>query len=100
MNKNEMAGMSLSHATLRNEDLIPSFTEFLEHNFPVEYADILADKDYYYILEFGYYDSETAYYLLESLFDILDEIAPSDHYFGAHFGDGSLFGFWQNEDEF
>lgn len=100
MDKKEMENLSLSHATLLNEDLIPAFAEFLEQNFPLEYSEIVNDEDYYYILEFGDYDSETAYYLLETLFDTLDIVSPDGTIFGAHEGDGSDFGFWRYEDEF
>tara|TARA_Y100000310_G_scaffold275814_1_gene292541 strand:+ start:92 stop:355 length:264 start_codon:yes stop_codon:yes gene_type:complete len=31
---------------------------------------------------------------LEELCDVLNDLAPGDHYFGAHEGDGSDFGFW------
>ena len=93
-----LKNFSLSHGTLLNDDLIPAFYEFLESiNFKAA-DEIYNDVDYYYILEFGHYDSETAYYLLDELFDKLNELAPDGYYFGAHPGDGSDFGFWQLDD--
>ena len=43
-------------------------------------------------------DAEALSRLVESLFNILDSIAPDGTYFGAHPGDGSDFGFWPYED--
>lgn len=88
---------TVSHGTLRNEDLIPDFFDALESYVPDKAQEIKSDKDYYYILEFGHYDTETAYYLLEDLIDCLNDIAPEGYYFGAHIGDGSDFGFWPIE---
>jgi len=39
-------------------------------------------------------DDEDAQYMLEELFDALDDHAPPFCYFGANVGDGSDFGFW------
>ena len=98
MNTNNFKGLSLSHGTLLNDDLIPTFEEFLELHAPDVLKEIKSDEDYYYILEFGRYDGETAYWLLDVLFDKLNDLAPEGYYFGAHPGDGSDFGFWQLED--
>lgn len=95
------------HATLRPEDLIPAFMEELERRsiraasrITSEYA---ADGWPYSMSGLHYGDpftkkqSELAPHLLEDLFDALNEVAPEGHYFGAHMGDGSDFGFWQGE---
>ena len=91
-------GSSISHATLRDEDLIPAFEEVLDAA-GVEYdrpsavnmlllGQPLTDDE----LE------EAGYYLNETLFDLLDGIAPDGTCFGAHPGDGSDFGFWEVEE--
>jgi hypothetical protein len=44
-------------------------------------------------------DDEGTSELLERLFDEMQTIAPEGHYFGAHEGDGSDFGFWPAEQD-
>lgn len=42
-------------------------------------------------------ETDRAGWLMEDLYDALDECAPDGHYFGAHPGDGADFGFWEAE---
>ena len=44
-------------------------------------------------------DVQVSYFLMEVLFDALDDLSPQGHYFGSHPGDGSDFGFWPIEEE-
>ena len=82
-----LAGQSLSHATLKPDDLIESFTSFLDtYGVKYETGDLRIPD-------------EADWFLNETLFDLLNEIAPPNHYFGAHPGDGSDFGFWEIEDD-
>ena len=82
---------SVIHGTHRPQDLIPAFLQFwdatgktlAEYN----YAKNLDDDD-------EWWDSEMCNWFLHDLFERLNDIAPTDHYFGAHPGDGSDFGFW------
>lgn len=98
-------GISVSHGTMRDIDLIPSFLSVLEL---VEYPGISAYRiewdeieksrkqdghNYWCICK--YCDSS---YLMEDVWDALMEIAPDGCYFGAHPGDGSDYGFWKEED--
>ena len=95
------ANQTVSRATLRNEDLIEDWTGVLE---AVQYAGLLAIKEEYQsvyaALENGavYIPDELAedasFLVNEALWDAMQDIAPKDCFFGAHEGDGSLFGFW------
>ncbi len=87
---------SVSTCTMRSEDLVPAFMDCLmdldigtatmiEKEYPEMFGD---DPDY---------GSDDADELLEALFDALDACAPEGHYFGAHPGDGSDYGFWEIE---
>jgi hypothetical protein len=93
---------TVSHGTLRTQDLLQSFSETLEQYRPgnplvIEARRALED-----------WDSETdsiirnaaAADLLNEIQDRLNEVAADfGGYFGAHEGDGSDFGFWQHNNE-
>lgn len=91
---------SVSHGTMRPQDLIPRFLDVLRGLNAPEYVQLTTSP-------FGaipahaqedendeWWQSEEANYLLEDLFDILDHYAPPYCYFGAQEGDGSDYGFW------
>lgn len=89
---------SISHGTLRTEDLLEAFADELEiigigHDGEIKEArELLAiGAD-----EWSDEQQEHAAYLInEVLIDALNEYAPPHTYFGAHEGDGSDFGFWR-----
>ena len=106
---------SVSHATMRPQDLIVEFWEFLESDEFPEFKSIREDintkvKDFtngnWDMFNHTHFkeltdddlmdNAEDALrdQLLEWLFDALDEIAPDGYYFGAHIGNGSDYGFW------
>ena len=107
---------SVSHGTMREEDLIPAFMSALDDilneritsgkDSPEEVAEVGALHDKLGVIERrmeapGYYDSEEAGWDLDWLFDTLDEHAPEGCYFGAIEGDGSDYGFWRDiEDDY
>lgn len=101
---------TISHGTMLMEDLIPDFLSALDairedQSFAVDSHTPEAIAQYAHeddalgaiernMREPGYYDSESAYWDLESLFEMLDNRAPTGYYFGAHEGDGSDYGYW------
>lgn len=93
---------TVSHATVRNEDLIPAFCYELEYHAKqnnnqghLALVEEIRDR----MGKPGYYDSDDADYdLNEDLFDALNEYAPEGCYFGSHPGNGSDYGFWEHED--
>ena len=88
---------SVIHGTHRPQDLIPAFLavirstpEYLQISVP-SYATEDESSDWW--------DGEECFFILEELFDVLDSYSPTNHYFGAHQGDGSDFGYWYFEAE-
>ena len=103
---------SVSHATLRNEDLIPTFLQTLDSiiedlRVGTDEDKILAEQVAEEIAEIeadleskpDYFKSEGADHDLQTLMMELDTLAPDGYYFGAHPGDGADIGFWPVEDE-
>ena len=83
---------SISHGTLRNEDLLEAFAYELACLADIDdkqAAELVRDARA--VTDF---DSEQASELVEALLDALNELAPAFCYFGTHEGDGSDFGFW------
>lgn len=90
---NENIG-SVSHGTMRPEDLIPVFIAHLpagthRDTYQAAFENLTGDPD----------RAEQEQWLLEDLFDALDGLAPAGHSFGAHPGDGSDYGWWPIEDD-
>lgn len=107
MKKTTAYWRSISHGTMRNEDLITRFADELEYyainngnnddlKFIEELDKRMLDDEGEYIEE--YWDNEEASLDLESLFERLDAYSPAYGYFGSHHGDGSDYGFWLSED--
>lgn len=87
---------TVSHGTMRNEDLIPCFADVL-FSLPkgtAHFGGLICDAS-----SVTDYQSEDSALILEMLFDALDYMAPEGYYFGAHPGDGSDYGFWPVDDE-
>lgn len=108
---------SLTHGTLRPEDLIPAFMSALDalanqNRYTGDGDELTLTRlngrvdDLLGALERALGDDHAAFYetsdcvddYLADLIDLLNAFAPRGHYFGAHEGDGSDFGFWPHAD--
>jgi len=105
---------SVSQATLREEDLIPSFTTELEYqigrngaflalpeNFPLRdrLASVIGEaQDAFNEDATELREDADAGDIINSLCDALDTFSPPYCSFGAHLGDGADFGFWPSMD--
>ena len=103
-------GDSLSHGTMRTEDLIPYFMDFLQNvkekceitsivDQIQKEVDSLEMVNYVGYSGPDYKDQETASYILnEDIWDTLNEIAPEFTSFGSSEGNGSDYGFWTSRE--
>ena len=90
---------TVSHGTLRNEDLLDTFSDALEDCITRNPALPLKHRETATTLVWDAReaepDSEIAGELINDLIDALNEFAPPGSYFGTLEGDGSDFGFWE-----
>jgi hypothetical protein len=96
---------SVISGTLRRQDIIPEFAEWVRILNPAAYTQLVSktfSMPPAYVQDEGdtsaWWDSEEAIEFLNELMDAMDEVAPEGHYFGTHPGDGSDFGFWPTEE--
>lgn len=91
---------TISHGTMREEDLIPDFVAELRRlgHEDGELDEIEARLEAHDTVPY-YGTEEAGWDLNEYLFEALNEHAPEGHYFGSHPGDGSDYGFWPNEED-
>jgi hypothetical protein len=90
---------TLSHGTMRDVDLIPAFLEELERLDPAQHYEKLKE---WIPLAWETFEEEADRWeslsnFTINLFEVLEYYAPDGHYFGAHPGDGSDYGFWPEE---
>lgn len=81
----EYINTSLSHATMREEDVFDAIKYLLPPGISEQWDDAS--------------DDDKAYILWEEAFNFLNNIAPRGCYFGSHPGDGSDYGFWECDEE-
>jgi hypothetical protein len=84
------------HGTLVTEDLVAAFTDEYER-LGGSPASVETFRSHLLLPE-GEDRDEELYFDLESLFELLTELAPAGTSFGSHPGDGSDFGFWTHEE--
>lgn len=92
---------SVSSGTMKTEDLLTHFAVELRSLLAVnkDYEDYQECLALIQKVEHDDYDpDDDAEWLLEGLFDCLDNFAPPGAYFGASYGDGADFGFWLTEE--
>jgi hypothetical protein len=87
---------TVSHGTLRTEDLLSAFSSELSCIGPTDPEHVTLLIAVESVTDF---DGEEASDLVNDLADALNEYAPDGCYFGAHDGDGSDFGFWSLDDQ-
>lgn len=92
---------TVSHGTMRPQDLIPRFLDVLREVDPGQYSAFISTPFTAvpsYVQDEGddsdWWQSEDAGHLLNELFEALDDAAPLGMVFGASEGDGSDYGFW------
>lgn len=89
-------GGTVSHATMRSEDIGPAFLSKLEELNPD--AARKFKRDYRNAVRRDFRegkDPEDTGFAIEALFEALNAEAPEGVYFGANEGDGSDYGFWE-----
>jgi hypothetical protein len=94
---------SISHGTLKAEDLLSAFLDYLRQLDETKHAEVnrqFGDDLIAAALADPTDVSEVVADTLNTMYDLLnDEYAPDGYHFGAHEGDGADFGFWLNEDQ-
>lgn len=86
--------VSISHDTHRDDDLITHFVGFIMEFHAQAWAYLVKEGEYQRYQDGDMSDNDVYWFINEELDDILNEIAPTTCYFGAHPGNGSDFGFW------
>ena len=85
--------------SLRDRDLLSAFAGELRRLQGIRVPQTELMRRCRSVLETGgEIDDVEAMDLLAELTEALDDLAPVGHYFGAHPGDGSDFGFWPYSD--
>jgi len=89
----------VSEGTLKNEDLIPTFLEEVNNLSFTKAMEICKEYKYDPANDEDFdFESGEAVFMVEALIEALEELNPLPFtHFGAHEGDGAMFGFWPND---
>ena len=99
---------TISHGTMREEDLIPAFMSVLDSEAPDAAAKIREEFGASFVercctplgMEYpNVGEMSNRSWLLEMIWEAMEEAAPEGTEFGAIEGDGSDYGFWAVEEE-
>jgi len=96
---------TLIHGTLRDEDLLQAFSDELARIDVAKFREVTKADAHLFaesanlttaqiVEELGEYVTD----VINDLMYALNEYAPEGYYFGSIEGDGSDFGFWQDEE--
>lgn len=91
-NIEDLKGMVVSDGTMRPEDLIPKFLNVLKVYGRDVYDKYVGENPE--VLDLSGMDDETMGWVVDELFDKLNEIAPEGYSFESQDGDGACYGFW------
>lgn len=110
MNRLKIANLakpgSISHASLRSQDLLQSFLDCIRDCAPRTHLDLIdtIEDELGPINELYENEDDERWasatmrnFILCDLWNTLCALAPADHYFGVHPGNSSDFGFWPAE---
>lgn len=82
----------VSWGTLSTSDLLFRFADYLEDcDEGHEYRELIHDARTVDLAD------DRAVFILDELMDALAEFAPDGYYFGTSLGDGTLYGYWEDE---
>ena len=98
-NTEDLRNQTISWGTLNPIGYVPKFLAVLKEFAPEVYRRVTRDNPELLDVE-GHIDDRDISFAIENLFDAMDEIAPEGCTFRSLEGDGTDFGYWEEELEF
>ena len=98
--KPDLRDVSISHATLRNEDILPTFLNVLEKlDIDRKYKSVIEEGKEYIANNFESENGEMNEYICGDLFNALDSFSPDGYEFGPHIANATYIGWWKSVDD-